>query len=486
MGTFFVACMALDEKRIDARKIMNCPCIQPKPDDWKPSRLNDIRVGQYVFGKMLPKMIFKLPMKITIVFYTLGVFGVGLYGVTQMKSEYDPVTYMDALSYQRRYFDALEKYFPDAGERVEIYIGDIEYWKFDEQLMKLQDEISNNPSVRNDSLNYWYTPFQLNCCSDPTSDCGTENGFKYKLGNFLASTSIKDSCANGALYLNNMKLEYENYPDDLKSGNFNISATRATFQHNIMPDTPSQNKAVKSIKDSMKSIQFTGQNFPSPIAYSFMYIQWEANEIMGEQLIRNLSLTFAIVIILTFIFVPNFQVSAPTLACVSFTVLDLFGFCYYLGLSVEFVTTIIIILSVGLAIDYCVHISIAYMVYTEGTRHEKAQRALAEMGGAVFNGGFSTFLAFVLLASSRSYVYKTFFEMFALVLLIGLFHGLIFLPVLLSLIGPQSSNKVIKVFDDIDGNRNATTEYDNPAFHKMEHGSTPWVVNGQNSKISQL
>ena len=77
--------------------------------------------------------------------------------------------------------------------------------------------------------------------------------------------------------------------------------------------------------------------------------------------------------------------------------------------------------------------------------------------------------------------------MFALVLLIGLFHGLIFLPVLLSLIGPQSSNKVIKVIDDIDGNRNATsTEYDNPAFHKMENGSTPWVVNGDNSKISQL
>ena len=77
--------------------------------------------------------------------------------------------------------------------------------------------------------------------------------------------------------------------------------------------------------------------------------------------------------------------------------------------------------------------------------------------------------------------------MFALVLLIGLFHGLIFLPVLLSLIGPQSSNKVIKVIDDIDGNRNVTpTEYDNPAFHTMENGSTPWVINGHNSKISQL
>ena len=47
----------------------------------------------------------------------------GLYGVTQMESEYDPVTYMDAWSYQRRYFAALETYFPEAGERVEIYIG---------------------------------------------------------------------------------------------------------------------------------------------------------------------------------------------------------------------------------------------------------------------------------------------------------------------------------------------------------------------------
>jgi len=30
---------------------------------------------------------------------------------------------MDAWSYQRRYFDTLEEYFPEAGERVEIYIG---------------------------------------------------------------------------------------------------------------------------------------------------------------------------------------------------------------------------------------------------------------------------------------------------------------------------------------------------------------------------
>ena len=77
--------------------------------------------------------------------------------------------------------------------------------------------------------------------------------------------------------------------------------------------------------------------------------------------------------------------------------------------------------------------------------------------------------------------------MFALVLLFGLFHGLIFLPVLLSLIGPQSTRKVIKNKDDIDGIKSIDANgYDNHAFHKMENGSTPVTTNGTNSKITHL
>ena len=50
-----------------------------------------------------------------------------MYGVSKMESEYDPVIYMDARSYQRRYFNSLETYFPEAGERVEIYIGNLKH-----------------------------------------------------------------------------------------------------------------------------------------------------------------------------------------------------------------------------------------------------------------------------------------------------------------------------------------------------------------------
>ena len=59
--------------------------------------------------------------------------------------------------------------------------------------------------------------------------------------------------------------------------------------------------------------------------------------------------------------------------------------------------------------DYSAHIAHAFMAST-GSRNERVEKALAEIGPAVFNGGFSTFLAFILLAGSKSHVFTTFFK----------------------------------------------------------------------------
>ena len=76
------------------------------------------------------------------------------------------------------------------------------------------------------------------------------------------------------------------------------------------------------------------------------------------------------------------------------------------------------------------------MVNGAESRDERVNQTVRGMGPAVFNGGFSTFLAFVLLCSSSSHVFLTFFKIFFLVVSFGLYNGLVFLPVLLSLIGP--------------------------------------------------
>ena len=66
------------------------------------------------------------------------------------------------------------------------------------------------------------------------------------------------------------------------------------------------------------------------------------------------------------------------------------------------------------------------------------------MGSSVFHGGFSTFLAIILTAPSRSYVFIVFFRLWFSIILFGMANGCILLPVILSLVGPTYTPKQIK------------------------------------------
>ena len=70
------------------------------------------------------------------------------------------------------------------------------------------------------------------------------------------------------------------------------------------------------------------------------------------------------------------------------------------------------------------------------SRDQRVSAALTKVGPAVLNGGMSTLLAFILLSSSESYVCLSFFKIFFLICVFGLFNGLIALPVILSIAGP--------------------------------------------------
>merc|ERR1712128_314921 len=118
---------------------------------------------------------------------------------------------------------------------------------------------------------------------------------------------------------------------------------------------------------------------------------------------------------------------------------DIVGFLHFWDITIDIISCVNIVLAIGLCVDYSVHIGHAYLVSESGGREERARQAVASIGPAVFNGGFTTFLALVLLGASSSHVFQSFFKVFVLTVLFGLFHGLLLFPVLLSLLGPIKS-----------------------------------------------
>ncbi|XP_063727717.1 patched domain-containing protein 3-like [Symsagittifera roscoffensis] len=156
---------------------------------------------------------------------------------------------------------------------------------------------------------------------------------------------------------------------------------------------------------------------------------------MLDELIRNMLLAFAAALLVNLLLLANIVTCLLVLMCVVMTMVDTAGLMYFWGTDVNFITATYIILSIGLAVDYSAHIGLAFMKNT-GLRKERIQKCLMEIGRAVFNGGFSNCLALVPLAFCTSYAFTTFFQTFMLVSILALYHGLIFLPVALSIIGP--------------------------------------------------
>ena len=76
---------------------------------------------------------------------------------------------------------------------------------------------------------------------------------------------------------------------------------------------------------------------------------------------------------------------------------------------------------------------------TAASGDEAVAGMLQEIGPPVLLGGLTTFLGISPLILSNSTVFRTFFKMFLGIIVFGLGHGLVLMPVVLSLLGGRAS-----------------------------------------------
>jgi len=176
-------------------------------------------------------------------------------------------------------------------------------------------------------------------------------------------------------------------------------------------------------------------------AYAPTFPSWALLEVVEREALQNFVLALAAVFVVCIVFLADLAVACIVVFNVALVLLSVVGLMVYWGVSLDSVSMVNLVLAIGLAIDYSAHVAHAFL-HKQGTRNERAHNALKDMGVSVINGAVSTFLAVCLLGFSKSYIFVVFFKMFFLSCVIGAIHGLILLPVVLSLIGPAPHREV--------------------------------------------
>jgi len=173
---------------------------------------------------------------------------------------------------------------------------------------------------------------------------------------------------------------------------------------------------------------------PVAFPFSFNFLYWEEMGIIDEELWRNLAICGGVILcmVLLMIWIP--RVSVFVVLAIFMSIVDVVGFLHWWGVTISGTSTIYILISVGLAVDYSAHVAHMFKEST-GTANERAEKALGRIGPSVFHAVVSTFLAVVTMAASESYIFRIFFKALFLVTVIAGAHGLWFLPVILSVFG---------------------------------------------------
>uniref|UniRef100_A0A915E557 Uncharacterized protein n=1 Tax=Ditylenchus dipsaci TaxID=166011 RepID=A0A915E557_9BILA len=121
---------------------------------------------------------------------------------------------------------------------------------------------------------------------------------------------------------------------------------------------------------------------------------------------------------------------------VSFSILSInlgvLGFMSMWSVRLDFISMVTIVMSIGFCVDFAAHLAHSFAKGKNVTSAQRLRNAMYTVGTPILQSGSSTILGVSFLASTETYIFRSFLKTIVLVIVLGVFHGLVVLPVLLT------------------------------------------------------
>lgn len=426
--TFFLGCMSIHERRVAAqrhcitclttksREEMNSEgesCLKTTCCGGSPpsSRSDQESFFQKFPSIAFPKLVLWLPFKILVIVGFLVYLGSSIWGVVHLKHGLLLRNLVSKSSYYHSYSIWDYDHFPSKFIVSLIFPSNVNYGSIESQdaFENIFTKIRQDQGINTENEINWMISYR----SSNIYDNSSEHSFCLNLEKIILNSSFSN--------------------DVIFNDNCTISHSRVHMITNDIKDSYMQGELMLRIRKLTESSNLGIFSFSPAFIYFEQYVAVLPNTL------QTVGISVVAVLIVTSIFLSNALVILLVTLSMAFIMLGIFGFMHLWGLSLSSITMIHLIMSVGFSVDYTAHICHAFLTVDGENRNERVNEAIILSGGPIFNGAMSSLIGIIMLAFSESYVFTSFFKVMVLVILFGLGQAIFFLPVILSLIGPNKT-----------------------------------------------
>uniref|UniRef100_F1KV12 Patched domain-containing protein 3 n=1 Tax=Ascaris suum TaxID=6253 RepID=F1KV12_ASCSU len=414
--TFFAAVMALGGKREAAG--YHCILVWKKmPEDQiqEAKRTNFVSPTHNLFGNYIAPFLCHRFTRISLIgVYALYIFG-AFYGCSLLTPNLTPSRLLVDDSPLTHYLKLAESKIWSEGVIGRVYVNNAPDFSADPKqidvVLKMVEELEGTPfSIGINSTQLWLRDF-LNYRQFFDSN---DEQFYETLQSFL-KVSFNSHW--------NSYLQWDNHPTKVGKKyvkRFFFSTAFKIKDWNVRTALLLQWRNITRRYPQFEALVFDENNF-----YSDQMLELQSTTL------SSLGTAIIAMIVVCILFIGDSAIVFWVVFTMISMDIGIAGFLSLWGADLDPTTVVNILMSIGLCIDFATHVG--YRIYRSECTDpdERISDALGAIGWPVVQGGVSTFLAIIVMMLVPSHVVRMFARTSILVVLTGLFHGVIILPVII-------------------------------------------------------
>ena len=388
------------------------------PEDNKPQGKNENNQEKNHSKSVFEKIFVEKKIRFFVIPLFAGYLGWAIWATTQMKEGLELTNLVSDSSYWRNYVRANTEFYNERGPIIQMVINNqVNYWEpgveTDVKNMLLNAQESN--FILNDFNVTWVESYRAFLSFYPVGPTVTKAEYIRILKDaFLPNFPVFQN----DIVFNEMKDE--------------IIASRVYIQGVGSQQNSDQ---VQMMVDARKAASDSPM---SALAFSAPFVFFEQYTTIVSATLQTCGIAVAAMFVVGLILIPHPLSSFLVTLTMLMILVGMTALMHVWGLTLSSITMIQIVLSIGFSVDFSSHVCHVFVTGTdwESSHEARAGVTLNKIGIPVLNSAISSILGVVLLAAAKSYIFRSFFQTMFLVITLGVTHALLFLPVLLSFIGP--------------------------------------------------